>query len=76
MKVLKSIGLVLCVLALCAAFGLVGSWLSQPSVHASARHEAPAVSAQKPASNPDQQPAQKAESLAAQTAQEASDLPQ
>jgi len=75
MKALKSIGLVLGVVALCAGFGLVGSFLSQPSVHAAAKHEVVATSEQNPAANPDQQPT-KMQSLAVQTAQEATDLPQ
>lgn len=76
MKVLKSMGLVLGVLALCAGFGLVGSFLSQPSVHAAAHHEAAAVSQQKPATDPDQQKPEEKQSLAVQTATEATDLPQ
>ena len=68
MKALKSIGLVLGVLALCAGFGAVGSFLSQPSVHAAPKHEVAATS--------DPKPAPQGESLAVQTAQEATDLQQ
>jgi len=76
MKVLKAIGLVLGVLILCAGFGLVGSFLSQPSVHAAAQHQAVATPQQKPAPVPDQQQPSRAQSVAAQTAQEADGLPQ
>jgi len=76
MKVLKAIGLVLGVLVLCAGFGLVGSFLSQPSVHAAAQHQVAATPEQKPAPEPDQQQPSKAQSVAVQTAQEAAGLPQ
>jgi len=68
MKVLKSTGLVLGVLAICAGFGVVGSFLSQPSVHAAAKYEVSASSDQSPASQDD--------SIAVQTAQEATTLTQ
>lgn len=68
MKPLKSIGLAVGVVALCAGFGLVGSFLSQPSVHAAAKQEVAAESNQI-------QQSQFA-SLAVQTAQEATELPQ
>ena len=68
MKVLKSLGLVAAVLVLCAGFGLVGSFLSQPSVHAASKHQASAAA--------DQKPAPQSESVAAQTAHEATDLQQ
>jgi len=68
MKVLKTIGLVLGIVALCAAFGMVGSFLSQPSVHAATNSVAPAKSA---VMSPT-----RAQAVAAQTAQEADGLPQ
>ncbi len=76
MKPLKAIGLTVGVIALCAAFGAVGSFLSQPSVHAAARHEVAVSSEQKPAQVVDHSQPTKRESIAAQTAQEASGLPQ
>ncbi len=76
MKTLKAIGLAVGVLALCAAFGAVGSFLSQPSVHAAAKHEVAASSEQKPSPVADQSQPTKMESLAVQTAQEATGLPQ
>lgn len=68
MKVLKSIGLAVGVIALCAGFGFLGSYLSGSSVHAAPKSQAVAASTQKPASN--------LEIAAVATAQEATDMAQ
>jgi cobyric acid synthase len=68
MKVLKSIGLACGVIVLCAGFGLLGSFLSDPSsVHAAPK---PAAAAS------DAKPMSQNVSVAVQTAQEATDMAQ